>query len=103
HGVAPAHPVPEAEHVRGIDPELRHLPGAVETATKCLATALTSPPSPASSHWRALSALVIVSSVVKVFDETTKRVSVGSRSRVASARSVPSTFDTKRKAMARSL
>ena len=27
HGVAPAHPVPEAEHVRGVDAELRHLGG----------------------------------------------------------------------------
>ena len=25
HGVAPAHPVPESEHVRGVDPELRYL------------------------------------------------------------------------------
>jgi hypothetical protein len=79
------------------------LPMFVETATKCLATALTSPPSPASSHWRALSALVIVSSVVNVFEETMKRVSAGSRSRVASTRSVPSTFETKRNVRARSL
>ena len=42
-------------------------------------------------------ALVIVSSVVKVFEETTKSVSAGSRSRVASAKSVPSTLETKRK------
>ena len=41
-------------------------------------------------------ALVIVSSVVKVFDETMNSVSAGSRSRVASAKSVPSTFETKR-------
>ena len=75
----------------------------VETATKCLATALTSPPSAVEQPWRALSALVIVSSVVKVFDETMKRVSAGSRSRVASTRSVPSTFDTKRNVIARSL
>ena len=27
HRIAPAYPVPESEHVRGIDPELRHLPG----------------------------------------------------------------------------
>ena len=37
-----------------------------------------------------------VSWVVKVFDETMKSVSAGSRSRVASAKSVPSTFDTNR-------
>jgi hypothetical protein len=48
-------------------------------------------------------ALVIVSSVVKVFDETMNRVSDGSRSRTASAKSVPSMLDTKRKVMARSL
>ena len=48
-------------------------------------------------------ALVIVSSVVKVFDETMKSVSAGSRSRVASAKSVPSTLETKRNVMARSL
>ena len=41
----------------------------VDTATKCFATAAASPPSPASSQSRALSALVIVSSVVKVFDD----------------------------------
>jgi hypothetical protein len=79
------------------------LASLVETATKCLATALASPPS-----WRAPSrarecALVIVSSVVNVFDETTKSVSSASRSRTASAKSVPSTLLTKRKVIARSL
>ena len=49
----------------------------VETATKCLATAASSPPSPASDHSRAVCALVIVSSVVKVFEETTNSVSLG--------------------------
>ena len=38
--VAPAHPVPEAEHVRGVDAELRTFSALVDTATKCLATAL---------------------------------------------------------------
>jgi hypothetical protein len=52
---------------------------------------------------RAARALVIVSKVVKVFGETMKRVSAASRSRTASARSVPSTFVTKRDVMARSL
>jgi hypothetical protein len=75
----------------------------VDTATKCLATAAASPPSPASDHARALSALVIVSNVVNVFDDTMNSVSAGSRSRVASAKSVPSTLDTKRNVMARSL
>ena len=41
-------------------------------------------------------ALVIVSSVVKVFDEMMNSVSAGSRSRVASAKSVPSTLETNR-------
>ena len=52
---------------------------------------------------RAVRALVIVSSVVNVFEETMNSVSAGSRSRVASAKSVPSTFETKRKVMSRSL
>ena len=68
----------------------------VETATKCRAIAAGSPPRPASAQARALCAFVIVSSVVNVFEETTNSVSAGSRSRTASARSVPSTFDTKR-------
>ena len=49
----------------------------VETATKCLATDFSSPPSPLSDQSRAVWALVIVSSVVNVFEETMKRVSDG--------------------------
>ena len=45
----------------------------------------------------------MVSSVVKVLDEIMNNVSEGSRSRVASAKSVPSTFDTKRKVRSRVL
>ncbi len=75
----------------------------VDTATKCFATAASSPPRPSTSHARAERAFVIVSRVVNVFDETTNRVSAGSRSRVASTRSVPSTFDTNRNRRARSL
>src|SRR5437667_1808471 len=48
-------------------PNSATFPAFVDTATKCLATALTSRPRPANSHRRALSALVIVSSVVNVF------------------------------------
>ncbi len=73
----------------------------VETATKCFAIALWSP-SASSVHRRAVWAFVIVSSVVKVFEETMNRVSSGSRSRVASAKSVPSTLETKRNAISRS-
>ena len=43
----------------------------------------------------------MVSSVVNVFDETTNIVSSGSRSSVASAKSVESTLDTNWKAMSR--
>src|SRR5271168_1512332 len=67
----------------------------VETATKCLAMDFSSPPSPLSAQSRAVCAFVIVSSVVKVFDETMKSVSVASKSTTASAKSVPSTIETK--------
>ncbi len=49
----------------------------VETATKCFATAAASPPKPASDQSRAVCALVIVSSVVNVFDEMMNSVSAG--------------------------
>ena len=68
----------------------------VETATKCLATACSSFKRRQSTSARAVWALVIVSSVVNVFDETMNSVSAGSRSRVASAKSVPSTLETNR-------
>ena len=84
-------------------PNLATSPALVETATKCRATAASSPPSPARTHSRAVRALVIVSRVVKVFEEMTKSVSAGSRSRVASAKSVPSTLETKRKVISRRL
>ncbi len=73
----------------------------VETATKCRATDFSSPPNPASDQARADWALVIVSNVVKVFEETMNKVSEGSRSRMASDRSVPSTLETKRNVMSR--
>ena len=72
----------------------------METATKCFAIA-SSEPSFASAHSLAVRALVIVSSVVKVFEEMMKSVSSGSRSRVFSAKSVPSTLETKRKVISR--
>ena len=84
----------------GSMPNSRTPSALVETATKCFATADSSP-SAASAQSRAVRALVMVSRVVKVFDETMKSVSAGSRSRVASTKSVPSTFETKRKAMSR--
>ena len=75
----------------------------VETATKCFATEGRRPRSAASDHSRAVRALVIVSSVVKVLDDTMKRVSAGSRSMTPSAKSVPSMFETKRNVRLRSL
>ena len=68
----------------------------VDSATKCLATAVRRRRSPASSQSRAEVALVIVSMVVKVLEATMNSVSAGSRSRTASCRSAPSTFDTNR-------
>jgi len=84
-------------------PNLRTSSALVETATKCFATDLASPPSAVTDQSRALCAFVIVSRVVKVFDDTMNRVSAASRSRTASARSVPSTLDTKRNVMSRAL
>ena len=72
----------------------------VDTATKCLAIAASSPRA-ASVHSRAEWALVIVSSVEKVFEETMNSVSSAARSRVASTKSVASTLDTNRKVMSR--
>src|SRR3989442_994916 len=54
----------------------------VESATKCFATAPSSP-SARTHQARASRALVRVSRVVKVFDATTNSVSLGSRARVA--------------------
>ena len=74
----------------------------VETATKCRATALLVAQL-VQHQSRAVWALVIVSSVVNVFEQMMNSVSAGSRSRVASAKSVPSTFETKRKVRSRRL
>ena len=65
----------------------------VETAAKWSGTAF-SPTAPAIQA-RALAALVIVSWVVKVFDETMNKVLAGSRPRNVSPMSAPSTLDTK--------
>ena len=74
----------------------------VETATKCLATA-SSLPSADTTQSRAEWALVSVSSVTNVLEEMMNSVSAGSRSRVASTKSVESTLDTNRNVMSRSL
>ena len=73
----------------------------VDTATKWRAMAVSSPSNARSAQSRAVPAFVIVSCVVNVFDATMNSVSSGSRSRVASAKSVPSMFETKRKVSSR--
>ena len=83
-------------------PKARAPAALVDTATKCLATALSSP-SACNSQARATSALLIVSCVVNVLDETTNSVSAASRSCVASVKAAPWTLETKRKRRLRSL
>ena len=56
----------------------------VDTATKCRATAASSPPTPASNQSRAERAFVSVSSVVNVFDDTMNSVSAASKPCTAS-------------------
>ena len=75
----------------------------VDTATKCFAIADSCPPSFSNIHVRAVCAFVIVSNVVKVFDETMNSVSSASRSCTASAKSVLSTFETNRNVISRLL
>ena len=86
----------------GSIPNSATLAALVDTATKWRATASSSFRAE-RSHSLAVAALVSVSMVVNVLDDTTKRVSAGSRSRVASAMSTPSTLDTKRTVRERSL
>ena len=66
----------------------------VETATKCLATA-SADPSFSISQARAETALVSVSSVVKVFEATMNSVYGAFTSRRTSARCVASMLETK--------
>ena len=73
---------------------------AVETATKCFATALALP-SFSTSQSLAAPALDIVSWVVKVFEATMKSVCSAFTSRRVSARWVESTFETKKNFMLR--
>jgi hypothetical protein len=57
----------------------------VEAATKCLAIDFSSPPRPASAQARAARAFVIVSNVVKVFEETMNKVWAVQEARLAAA------------------
>ena len=56
-----------------------------------------------TSQARAVRALASVSCVVNVFEQTMNSVAAGSMPRVASAKSVPSTFETKRTSRSRRL
>jgi glucose-6-phosphate isomerase len=71
----------------------------IDTATKCRAIAPS--PSAAVHQSRAACALVSVSWVVKVLEQTMNSVCAGSRSRVASMKSVGSTLETKRSVRSR--
>ena len=71
-------------------------PASTSAATPVKCRAEASSPSVDAIHARAAFAFSAVSTVVIVFETTAKRVSLGSRSRVASARSAGSTFETKR-------
>jgi hypothetical protein len=72
----------------------------VDTATKCRATASSLPSSPTTQS-RAERAFVSVSRVPNVLDEMMNSVSSADRSRVASTKSVESTFDTNRNVRSR--
>ncbi len=76
----------------------------VETATKCLATAASSPPSPASAHSRARARVGHRLQGGEGLRGDRRTASpAGSRSRVDSTKSVPSTLETKRKVISRRL
>lgn len=90
----------------GSMPNTATLSSAVDTATKCCATAAVRASSESSrtpaalssvhSHSRARRAFVSVSSVPNVFEATMNSVVVGSRPLTFSARSVGSMLETKR-------
>ena len=74
-------------------PNCATLSSWVETAAKWSPTAAS--PTPCAIQARAVAALVIVSTVVKVFDETMNKVRDGSSPRKVSPMSAPSTLETK--------
>ncbi len=78
----------------GSMPKARTASRLVDTATKWRASPLSGTPR-AINHWRVLFAFAIVSSVVKVFEQTITSVRSGSSRASVSASSVPSTLDTK--------
>ncbi len=78
----------------GSMPKARTASTLVDTAAKWLASWSWATPL-SRNHWRALQALAMVSSVVKVLEQTITRVCSGSSRSRHSASSVPSTLETK--------
>ena len=78
HRIAAADPVPEAEHVGGVDAELRDFLGVGRDGDEVLGDRglRRRPGRPATSRAR-VCALVMVSSVVKVLEEMMNSVSAG--------------------------
>ena len=99
--VAAADPVPEPEHVGGVDAELARPPPRWSRGRR---SASRPPPRRRRAVQqpvaRASRALVIVSCVVKVLEATMNSVRSGSSPRSVSARCVPSTLETKCSAQA---
>ena len=93
--VPTADPIPEREHVLGIDAEgASRLPGSWRSRR----SGSSPPPRPSASRAASRArtrAFVIVSWVVNVFDATQKSVVSGDKCRTVSARCVPSTLETK--------
>src|SRR5271157_2688090 len=100
HGIAAADPSQNSNMFEASMPNFVTSCALVDSATKCRATAAGSFKVPRTQS-RAVCALVIVSRVVKVFEATMNKDSAGSRSRVASKKSVPSMLETKRKVRSR--
>ena len=94
-GIAPADPIPELKHISRIYAELADLLGVSRNRHEMPGHRFVVPPGSSSSSRGRCVALVMVSMVVKVLEEIINRVSAGSRSRMASTKSVPSTFETK--------
>ena len=82
-------------------PNFATLLGVGRHGDKVPARRARSSPSLRKLQARAAWALVSVSSVVNVLEQMMNSVSSGSRSRVASTKSVPSTLETKRNVMSR--
>ena len=90
HRIAPADPIGEAEHPLGRDAEGGGLVGGGGHGGELRAGSVTF----CAIHARAVSALVIVSMVVKVLDATITSVVAGSSRSSVSPICAPSTFDT---------